>query len=153
LLRVLFCGIVDDDIEFAELLQDRLHQFAAKRGFAHVSAKEMAPASEGFHSSLRLDCIFIFRQVRNADIGTLCSERHRNSTANATVSASDNGHFADEFSARAEVGSNRHRARVHRGFDTWLCCLMLGRKGAGKNEIGRHLRHLHWLEFSNSVSS
>ncbi len=128
ILGVLFGGVVDEDVEAAELLDGVFDGFAAERFVAYVAGDEVATPAFVFDEAFGFFGVFVFVEVEEGDVAAFYGEGEGDGTSDAAVSAGDESDFVLEASGALVFGFGfrlgRHFALVTRtGF------LLLGREG------------------------
>jgi hypothetical protein len=107
-LKVAWCGVVDEDIDPAELVGGALDDHLAAFGIADVAGDEDGLASLFLHQRFHFLCVVIFAQVGDQDVRALSGVRDRDSPADAAVAAGDDGPFRP-FSFPSPCSSPRRR--------------------------------------------
>jgi hypothetical protein len=92
---VLFCGVVDQDVDFAEFSPRSLHRILAKLFAANIAGQQQAFAAFGFDQPLRFPGIAMLGQINQRNIRALLGEKDRNGPANSTITAGDQRDFIE----------------------------------------------------------
>ncbi len=88
--RDLLAGIVDQDVQPAELFDRLVHDLGAERGIRQVAGESNCLATALADDARDVLGIGLFvRQVRDRDVGTLPRERDCSSSADARVTTGD----------------------------------------------------------------
>src|SRR5215203_4812929 len=128
LLRMLLGGVVDEDVEAAEAVDDLLDRLLAEAGVADVAGDGEAVAPLGLDEPLGLARVLALVQVHDGDVRALAGEQDRHGAADAGVAAGDDRDLVVEPSAAREA-RRVVRPRVHLGLAPGLLVLLLRRKG------------------------
>src|SRR5215204_570121 len=128
LLRMLLGGVVDEDVEAAEAIDDLLDRLLAEAGVADVAGDGEAVAPLGLDEPLGLARVLALVQVHDGDVSALAGEQDRHGAGDAGVAAGDDRYLVVEPSAAREA-RRVVRPRVHLGLAPGLLVLLLRRKG------------------------
>jgi hypothetical protein len=90
-------GVIDEDIEAAELFHDRGEHGFHFGGDADVALDDDGGDAHGADFDSRGFGAFLVRVVVDDDVGAVAGELERDSFANAFASSGDEGDFAVEF--------------------------------------------------------
>jgi hypothetical protein len=86
---MLLAGIVDEDVETAELVHDLLHRAFAKCLVAEIAGNGDRFPPFPFDNLLRLRRIVVLAQVKDGDVGTLAGVQGGDRPADSAVGPSD----------------------------------------------------------------
>jgi hypothetical protein len=89
LVVMLLAGVVDDDVELAELINGLSNRILAELLVSDVAGNRDRPAPFLLDDLLRLQGVIMLAEVKNGDVRTLASEQCRNATADAAVRTRD----------------------------------------------------------------
>jgi hypothetical protein len=90
---VLLGGVVDQNIDFAELSRCSLHRSFAKLFAANIAGQQKTFAAFGFDQPLRFPGIAVLVEINHRDIRTFLGKKNGDGTANSTISAGDQCDF------------------------------------------------------------
>ena len=90
-------GVVDQDVELAELVHGALHRVAAEFAVGDVARDRDAAAAFVLDRALRLGGVLMLGQVGDGHVGALAGEQHRHGAADAGIGAGDQCHLAIEL--------------------------------------------------------
>jgi hypothetical protein len=93
LLWVLFGGVVDQDVEPAELRHDVVYGLPAEALIAHVSRQRQAASALFFHEGSGLLRVAVFIEVYHSHIGPFLGESDSHGAPDPTVPSGDEGDF------------------------------------------------------------
>ena len=124
---MLFACIIDQDIDFAELSECLSDDFATEFLVAHVPVDEQAFAAMLLHEMGGFFCIPMLFEVDHAHVRALFGERNRDSAADPTVAAGDDGDFAVQFATARLAFILRLWTRLHLVLASRTLPLMLSR--------------------------
>ncbi|XUR38955.1 hypothetical protein ACQY74_007095 (plasmid) [Rhizobium leguminosarum bv. trifolii] len=115
----LMCGVVDENVDTAELLDRRLDDLSAVGGILDVTADEDSLASGLLDQPFRLIGILILVEIGEQQIGTLPGIGDRHCPANAAIAAGDDRPLALQplgtaIALFAMVGNRVHLCRETR---------------------------------------
>jgi hypothetical protein len=127
-LRMLFGGVVDEDVQPAEFLHGVLDHVPAGRFPADIAGEREALAFFRFDEPLGFPRVLVFVQVSDGDVRAFPREQHRDGAADAAVAAGDERDFALEFAAAVILGRRGARARNHFVLPAGALSLRLGGK-------------------------
>jgi hypothetical protein len=136
-------GVVDQDVQPAELLRRRVEELGARLPVAHVQPLDDALSSGGLYLPPRLlrVLVLLFRQVADGDVGALLGEADGHRPPDATVAAGDDGGQPLELAAALVAGLAVvcTGLQVLVGAGVRLIGLLAGRVGAGHRVAVQHI--------------
>src|SRR6185369_3277653 len=115
LVRMLLPGIVDEDVEAAELVHHLLHGFLAEILVADVAGNRDRLAPFLLDDLLRELGVVVLAEVEDGDVGPLAGEEGGDGAADAAVSTGDQRHLVLQ-SSRAAVARFPIRLRLQLAF-------------------------------------
>src|SRR5919109_3385751 len=97
LLVLLVGGVVDQDVELAQLAHGPLHRFRRVLWIGDVARQQDATPALAFDRLLRLLRVFVLAQVADGDVRAFTREQDRDCAADPRVTARDQGDPATQF--------------------------------------------------------
>ena len=97
LLRMLFGGVVDQDVQTAQLLHRLRDHFLADALVADVARQQQAFPAFLFDLALRFLRVLVFVEVTDGNVRAFFCEENCDGAANAAVPAGDQGDLAFQF--------------------------------------------------------
>jgi hypothetical protein len=122
---MLFCRIVDHDVEPAEMPDGAFNESAAEAGIAQVAGDQHAFRTRAFHQLFGTLGIFIFIEILDHHIGPFQRIGDGDGPADAAIPTGDQCDLAKQFLAWHVIGFYIFRLREHPAFMTRLRGLML----------------------------
>src|SRR3954468_5381712 len=134
-------GVVDEDVELAELVDRALHQSEAVVAVADVAGHRDAAPARLLDPPLRLGGVVMLLEVRAQHVGALARERDRDRPADARVRAGDQRDLVlqpamADVRLLAVVGE-----RLHAGLAPGRLLLLLGKRRLGLGMGGVLIGH------------
>jgi hypothetical protein len=117
--------VVDQDIQFPELVHRAAHSLHAESLAADVAPDQQAVFPFGFHHGFGIGGVLALVEVNDSYVGTFAGEMDSHGAAYATVAAGDQGCFTLQFAAAAVVFADHDRCWIHNFFYAGLCALRL----------------------------
>jgi hypothetical protein len=127
LLRVLLCGVVDQDVDAAEFSSGSLNRIFTKLLATNVAGEQQAFAPFSFDQPLRFPGIPVLVEINDGDVRTFLRQKNCNGTANSAVTAGDQRDFTPQFLAANIFAGTGARLRPHFVLTTRLPSLVLRR--------------------------
>nr|WP_276602852.1 hypothetical protein [Nannocystis pusilla] len=112
-LGVLLGGVVDEDVEAAEAIDDLADGVAAERAVADVAADRQTGAALFLDLGGGLAGVAVLAQIDDGDVGALAGEQHGGGAADAAVAPGDERDPTLELAAAAVLGPLELRTRGH----------------------------------------
>jgi hypothetical protein len=135
---VLLGGVVDQDVEAAELVEDLGHRGEAERLVADVAGDGDGAAAFRLDDALGLRGVVMLAKVKNADVGAFAGEERRHRPADAAVGAGDQRHLALQPPG-SRITRLPLRSVLHPAFVAGKGVLMDHGKGFGVAHMGYSL--------------
>src|SRR5205085_1690741 len=119
-------GIVDQDVELAQLVDGALRRLFAELLVGDVALDHDAASAFVFDVALRLFGVAVGVEVDDGHVRALAGEEHGHGAADAGVAAGDERDHVLELAAAAIRGVVEHRARLDLRLDARLGVMLFG---------------------------
>src|SRR5690606_29157022 len=132
-------GVVDEDVDPAELVDDPLHGIVAEGRVAHVARDGEAAPPLLLHRAPGLLGVLVLAEVEDGDVGSLTREEDEDRAADARVAAGDDRDHVAQLVGAAVVGRLEARRGLEHGLAAGLLQVL-----RGERELRLRARaHLH----------
>ena len=126
-------GVVDEDVELAELLHRLLHRVLAEFRIGDIARQQNAAAAFLLDGPLGLLGVLVLVEIGDRDVGALARKEHGHRAADAGVAAGDQRDLVEQFLRALVVRRVVHRLELEVG-------LLPGFADAGRETAGRDRR-------------
>jgi hypothetical protein len=125
ILVMLFCGVVDKNVDLAELLNGPFHRALAECFVTNVAGYEQTFAVLIFDQALRFLRVFVFFEVNDGEVRAFFCKMNGDGATDSAVPAGNERGFIAQFAAAHIIADARSGLRPHFVLATGLLPLML----------------------------
>src|SRR6266480_7256800 len=137
---MLFGGVVDQNVELAELFNGSLDSFSTELFLADIACDQQTFAALFLYQAPGLLCVLVLFEIDNRNVCIFFREGNPDCAADSAIAASDERHFISQFSTTQMFFILGPRPRLHFVFTPRSPLLMLRRLKflfLGHREISR----------------
>src|SRR5438874_4542924 len=122
---MLFGGVVDQNVELAELFDGLLDSFSTELFLTEIASNQQTFVPFFFHETPGFIRVLLLFKVHDRNVRALSRKGNCDCAADPAVSAGDDGHFVSQFSSTAMFFVFGSRPRPHFVFTARSSLLML----------------------------
>ena len=124
-------GVVDEDVELAELVDRLLDRVLAEFGVGDVAGEQDAAAAFLLDGLLGLLRVLVLVEIGERDVGAFACEEHRDRPADAGIAAGDERHLVEKLLRALVVRGVVHRLELELGLEARLAQMLVRERRDG----------------------